>query len=203
MNQKIEKPKILFVEGKDDQFFFESLLDFLKIQDVQLLNVGGKDNFRNSVSLSLKQISKNKVTHIGMIRDAEGNPAQSAFDSLQSLLKALNYPYPLKLNEIKNENNLKVGIFILPNNEETGMLEDLCLSSIQGEPAIECINGYIECIKNLGLNFNEPKSKILCYLASKPSIRNTSLGVAAKNSYWNFSHSAFEELKNFLSLFKD
>ena len=43
---QIEKAHLLLVEGKDEEAFFESLIQHLGIPGIQVLSVGGKDQFR-------------------------------------------------------------------------------------------------------------------------------------------------------------
>jgi hypothetical protein len=43
MSVKIQKPKLLIVEGRDDQLCFEAALrDYLGLTDVQVMPIGGK-----------------------------------------------------------------------------------------------------------------------------------------------------------------
>jgi hypothetical protein len=51
----LKSEKILLVEGKDEVDFFEALFSFMEISDYQIINAGGKDNFKTYI-LSLKTI---------------------------------------------------------------------------------------------------------------------------------------------------
>ncbi|MGA8346654.1 MAG: hypothetical protein WB773_02435 [Isosphaeraceae bacterium] len=43
MSVKIQKPKLLIVEGRDEQFCFEAALrDHLGLTDIQVMPIGGK-----------------------------------------------------------------------------------------------------------------------------------------------------------------
>jgi hypothetical protein len=205
---KIESDKILVVEGKDECNFFAAILEYEKINGIQVMDIGGKDKFKNTFPNLRNSDQFDKVHTIGFIRDAEEKDATSAFQSICSTLKNNQLPVPKTINTIINKSNIKIGIFIMPNNNDAGMLEDLCIESVKTYPIFACVDQYIECClsKNLPENnkkFNRSKAKIQTYLASKTPIAN-SLGIAAQKQYWNFEQKCFSELINFLNnLFKN
>ena len=112
------------------------------------------------------------------------------------------------LKEIVKDNKLWVGIFIMPDNENKGMLENLCLETIISSPQKACIDEFTTCFSPHILpeeqeNFKEPKARILSYLATRAPIVY-SLGIAAKKGYWNFDHESLDKIKKFLTeLFED
>ena len=83
----------------------------------------------------------------------------------------------------------------MPGDSDKGMLEDLCLKSIENEPINNCIDTYFECIGEKPKELS--KAKILCYLASKTPLVY-SIGLAAHKGYWDFEAEQFKELKDFL-----
>ena len=94
----------------------------------------------------------------------------------------------------------------MPGNETAGMLEDLCLKSLEEEPpdpALECMRQYYNCLEERLPRFNKPlprsksKSLVQTFLASREK-EVKCLGEAAQKGYWPFEKSAFEQVKNFL-----
>ena len=211
-NIKIEKKKLLLVEGKDEVNFFEAILKHEKINDVQehekniqILDVMGKNNFKNIFKILTLSDGFANIEVLGFIQDADNNKAKSAFDSLSHLLKAEGFC--LKTGSIennifesshKNFGNKKIGIFIMPNNRDKGALEDLCLLSIDPE-MVNCIDGYINCCSISNKDTNISKAKIQSYLAVQEPLReNLTLGLAATKGIWQFNHSSFDQIKQFL-----
>ncbi len=47
MNITIERDNLLLVEGKDELYFFKALLTHISIEDIQIIEVGGKDKFKD------------------------------------------------------------------------------------------------------------------------------------------------------------
>ena len=59
--QKIISDKVLFIEGLTDQGFFEELLDHLGINDVQIIEMTGVNNFKINIPIYLKQSNRRKT----------------------------------------------------------------------------------------------------------------------------------------------
>jgi len=70
-NFKITSDNLLVVEGQDESDFFEALLNYLNIKQIQLINMRGKNKFAIEF-FSLCSIQNfNSIKQIGFIRDAE------------------------------------------------------------------------------------------------------------------------------------
>lgn len=211
--KKIEKEKILLVEGQDEENFFQAFIrktKGLSDGEIQVIAVKGKDNFNETFSYLTKSDEFKKVTHCGFVRDAEENSAPSAFNSLHGIIKD-KWPgvaLPDKPGDIV-KGPPGVGIFIMPDNKDSGMLEDLCLDYVKEkkESVYRCIAAYQECIKDNHTykkgTFNPSKSCLMAYLASCVPICY-SLGIAAQKGFFDFDAVCFKDIKNFLlELFKD
>jgi len=91
----------------------------------------------------------------------------------------------------------------MPNNDKAGMLEMLCLDSINNNNQVCYIEmqKYIECLDNHykgNTSFNIHKAQTQIYLASKILIVN-SLGIGALKGYWDFDNEVFKDIKDFLT----
>ncbi len=198
----IESTQLLVVEGKDECSFFEAILKYENINNIQVIDIGGKDKFKFELPALLNLEGFSKVHTLGFVRDAEENQADSAFSSICDTLKENGLPVPKAVNTIVDVNNIKLSIFIMPNNIDEGMLEDLCIQSVKQETVFKCVDKYIECCQMYSLdvkNIKISKAKIQTYLAIKNPIVN-SLGLAALKGYWDFSENCFSEIKQFLHI---
>lgn len=200
-NFRIQATKLLAVEGKDECNFFESLLRIERMDGIQLVDIGGKDKFQIELPLLMKIDGFRNVEVIGFIRDAEDLVAESAFNSVCETLRKNSLPVPVSIN-VPTDSKPRTGIFIMPDNQSTGTLESLCLRVLEGQKIKDCIDDFISCFyvdmdQSEKSKFNEPKSRVLSYLASRAPITN-SLGLGAQNGYWDFSHGCFSEIKKFL-----
>jgi len=197
----ITSKRLLAVEGQDECNFFKALLKHENINDIQIIDIGGKDQFKIKFPLLYNAEDFSDVDKLGFVRDAEQNKADSAFSSICGILKKHDLPIPKDINTVIYENNIKIGIFIMPNNIDEGMLEDLCIESVKSNPVFKCVNEFIECclphLSGKEKNINMAKAKIQTYLAAKKPIKNT-LGLAALEGYWDFKENCFLEIKQFL-----
>ncbi|EMB24805.1 MULTISPECIES: DUF3226 domain-containing protein [Treponema] len=194
---------LLLVEGKDEYHFFNALLEFLTIKKVQVHDVGGKDKFKKKMTSFVKIPGFSNVKKLGFVRDAEKESAKRAFDSICDILKANELPCPKSIGKVEYSEDTEItqiGIFIMPNNKDEGMLENLCLSSIENDPFSAERKSYMSALKEYfkeNKSFNIPKAETQIYLASKVPIV-TALGLGAEKGYWDFNNSAFDDIKKFL-----
>jgi len=216
--------RMLALEGKDECNFFQALLKHLKIESiqvtpnedkldknpdvsfskttVQLIDIGGKDRFKEAFEALTILEGFDAIQVFGFIRDAEANPADSAFASICNSIK--NYlPVPAEPGKINKDDRPIVGIFIMPDNAGIGMLENLCLKTIEMLPQYACVDAFVSCLSQHlppeeKAAFNEPKSRVLSYLATRAPIAH-SLGVAALKGFWDFENHSLNNLNAFLN----
>ncbi len=193
--ESINKSKIIAVEGSDEVNFFNALLEKLNISDIQILNFEGKTKFSSRIKSIVNIPGFDKVKMFALIRDADNKPPKSAFDSILSSFKAAGLPLPSEINSF-TKTKLAIGIFIMPGDAKQGMLEDLCIRSIEQYPIYNCINKFFECCDKKPKN--ESKARILCYLATKNPLVN-SLGLGAVKGHWDFDSDNFIEIKGFFT----
>ncbi|HAJ80011.1 MAG TPA: hypothetical protein DCO75_09600 [Fibrobacteres bacterium] len=202
-NFVFESKSLLLVEGKDECNFFKALLGHLDIQDIQLLDIGGKDKFPFEFLALYNAEGFNKIERLGFVRDAETNKAQSAFNSICNILKKTHLPLPSQMGIVTINKIPRIGIFIMPDNTGSGMLENLCLETLKTLPVNFCIKNFVDCFlqqqsKEEKQNFNDFKARVQAYLSTRSPIVNT-LGLGAIKGYWDFSHFCFDNIKNFLT----
>ena len=125
-----------------------------------------------------------QVTSLGIVRDAEDD--QAPFQSVCTALTNAGLPTP-KLPEVFVGENLRVGVFILPDNTTAGMLETLCLQSVVDDPVMPCIEKYFECIQEQLPPEELPrvmeKARVQAFLASRHE-SELLLGQAAHRGHW-------------------
>jgi hypothetical protein len=196
----ITKKKLLGVEGKDEIDFFEELFKHMGMENkVDLREVKGKYNFKKEIPLLKKATGFSGLEAIAIIRDADDS-CRSAFESIKGVLKKNNLLPPRKPGEF-SQGNPKVGVFIMPDNKNSGKLENLCLETVKGEEGMKCVDSFIGCANRLE---NPPKekdiskAKVQAFLAIMPEVPHR-LGIGAKKGYWDFDSAPLEPLKNFLS----
>ena len=206
----IKSKKVLAVEGIDEVNFFDALLSNLGIRDIDIREVGGKDQFKNKLpALKIASGFYNAddspfVTHLAIVRDKNSG---DVFKSIEGILKEEGFKSPNKHGQFSG-GNPKVGIFIMPGETIEGtMLEDLCLKTVENHPAMKCVNEFATCVSELETKpKNISKSKVQVFkaqvfLAAQTEVVD-SVGLGGQKKYWNFDSPALNELKQFLDNLK-
>ncbi len=194
----IQKSKLLLVEGSDDKRFFAALLASLSLNDIQVEDYGGKDRLRSELRSIRNTSGFAEVASLGVTRDAD-TAVNSAFQAVQDALRDAGLDAP-STPLAPTSGNPKITVWLPPGASRTGEIEDLCLDSVAGDPALACVDNYMNCLtKNLKDFTSTAKAKLYAFMSSQPNPR-LRLGEAAEKGLWPFSHAAFDEAKRFLSL---
>ena len=191
------KPKLLLVEGRDEELVLGALLRHLGIYDVQVQNYGGKNRLGYFLATVTGEPNFDRIRSLGIVRDADDN-AHSALESVQSSLRNVDLPIPQNfLDPVGNAPT--VSVFIMPDNSGPGALERLCLNAWAGDPAMSCVDAFMQCVQdNVDMTPNAAdKARVHAFLASRetPDLR---LGLAAQQGYLPWNNPAFAALSTFL-----
>jgi hypothetical protein len=177
-----------------------SFSDQVGLADMQIQDFGGINELPGFLRALRITPGFAGVTSLGIIRDAEENPA-NAFQSVCSALRNAQFDVPGQ-PEVFVGTKPQVGVLILPDAMTSGMLETLCLRSVAGDPAIPCVEKYFECIRQRvpeeGLPKTMDKARVQAFLASRldPEMH---LGRAAQKRYWPWDSPVFGHVRKFLS----
>ncbi|MBN1676174.1 MAG: hypothetical protein JXR37_34335 [Kiritimatiellae bacterium] len=188
--------RLLLVEGKDAKKFFEVLVAQLGLPGVQVMDFRGTTQLASAVKAVRNMARFDAVETVGIVRDVEKNPT-GAFQSVTHALRQAGLPVP-KEPFVFAEDTPRTCAVILPDASTPGMIETICLKSVQDDPVMPCVQQYLTCVEAAGeLPANLDKARAHAYLAAqkKPWLR---LGEAAEAGYWQLDHNTFDDLKAFL-----
>ena len=196
--QPISRNRLLLVEGENERRFFAALLRCLDLSDgVQVLNYGGKPKLRPLLATLYLAPGYSDLEALGVTRDADDS-FNSTFQSIRDSLDNANLNVPVKPNAL-TEGKPSVSVFVLPDCSNPGMLETLCLSAVQDDQAMPCVEQYLQCLEETANlpSRNPDKARAHAFLASRarPELR---VGEAAQAGHWNLDSPVFDPLKNFL-----
>ncbi|MDD3436759.1 MAG: hypothetical protein PHC64_06390 [Candidatus Gastranaerophilales bacterium] len=214
-NLIIEKERLLLVEGNGDRDFFRCLLSDIGIENIQVVCFGGKDSLTSKKGfideLSVILLSKEKVDIkvVGIVLDADLSQIDSRIDKVNTFIEKINSRKIKNLffEKIKKcgtftKNKTKIGTFIMPDCKNQGMLETLCIKSLEQEPIFNCIENYISCVTGiLGTLEKVDKRKVQIYIAAKTKdCEEKNIGHAINSEMFDLSHNVFNEIKDFLTI---
>ena len=198
--EQLSKPKQLVVEGKSAERLFSALLSALGITEIEIHDFGGTTELRGFLKAFKRTPGFDPgVNSLGIVRDADNDP-KAAFQSVRDALSNAELPGPEKPDEPVVVEGFRVAIMVLPDSGTKGTLETVCLSSVVDDPAMECVDRYLECLSSSKLTKlpgNLDKARVQTFLASR-SRPGLLLGEAAAKGHWPWDHSAFEQVRAFI-----
>jgi hypothetical protein len=186
----IESQILLIGEGREEVSFLKALLAYLNVPGAQIEDYEGKSALGRFLKALKNRPGFAAVKKLGIIRDADDDPAASARSVDGAIAQAAFEP------------NLTVTRMIIPSATEKGALENLCLRTIAGKPIEACIEEFFACATRATTiqhtsTTAKAKARIHAWLSAQrePDLR---LGHAAKKGLIDWSSPVFGELKEFL-----
>lgn len=183
-----------------------AILAQLDPSDAEISNFGGVTELQGFLTAVWSAPNaRNTIEAIGIIRDAESltcgtdSAAEAAFKSAHAAISASGLPPPDRPLQVISKKP-RIGVLILPPGKLEGMLEDVCLEAVQADPAMPCVEEYIECVKSRVPDWpsrNHKKAKVQAYLSSRPE-PGLKLGEGARLGYWNWGHETYKPIGQFI-----
>ncbi len=199
VNQALTSDRLLLVEGTDEVNLTTAMLCRWNIGGVQVVRVGGKYQFRTRLDALLSQARSKglQLSAIGVMRDAYEAP-KSALQSVMGALRSVDLPAPNSQGAFV-PGPPSVGIFILPDGESRGSVENLCWASVKDTAAAQCSTSYLNCLQESTAleSTNCAKTLVHAYLAAQED-PYTRAGEGALKGYWPFDHPVFGPLQEFV-----
>lgn len=166
----------LLVEGNDDQHVVWALCQKRNVPETfDVINCESVENVLKSLAVRLRLADNN--SRIGVVMDADTN-LKSRWDSFISILKrtgkydcdALNLPQDGLVLEPIDKIYPKVGIWLMPDNNQNGILEDFMMALAKPDDALmKKSEDVLTDLEAEGIQKYKPvhrsKAKIHTYLA--------------------------------------
>ncbi|EQL54520.1 hypothetical protein N404_01340 [Helicobacter pylori FD506] len=140
----MSKKILIYTEGKSDRNFLGRYLNFLKCEDrFDIFDIEGKDRLiLGEFPEIIEKILKNKhqtYKQVCIIFDADKKESQESdankLEHICEKLKEKGIDFP------------REQIFLFPNNQDDGDLEDLLLKIAKHDKLIKCFEKYLKCIE--------------------------------------------------------
>ncbi len=77
---------------------------------------------------------------------------------------------------------------------------DICMESVSDSPVIPSIDSFIESVNNCAEEppRNKSKQRFLAYISTLPRATDGTVKAALQKGYFDLSHAAFNDIRNFL-----
>lgn len=219
---KYDEPKIdtqknlIVVEGEDDKRFIEAYLKYLEINDIdikdiniQIFPIGGHTPLAGFAVRIAKVLNANNK--VSIIFDANADYKERK-EYVENQLKE---HVEKQVDENIRDGRSIVGmvdIFLFPNNEGNGNLENLLekIIKLEYKHIFECFKKYKKCLKDFKQKQLQRNEKAKIYVPNKKTkiyIYQYVLGEQGrgpqefKTENWDFEHKEAQPLKKFLTEF--
>ena len=179
--------KILLVEGQNDLHVFKNIFEKHNINETfDVKDKEGLEMLLKSIPIFLKT----DVDIIGIVVDADVN-ISSRWDSIKNIFDKAGYSMPDKPSKkgaiIKKHNLPTIGIWIMPDNDINGMLEDFVKYLIPAnDDLLPEVEEVLLSIENKDLSRYKPihksKARIHTWLAWQET-PGTPMGLAIEKTY--------------------
>ena len=191
-------PKCLFlVEGKTDKIVFSSILKKLHISNANCVDCNGIDKLLNDLTTFIKG---SDARSIGIIVDANqslGRRWQSIRDKLiRSDLEFELPKTPCHCGTVQEFGDQVIGIWVMPDNQKSGVLEDFVTELIPKDDVWELACDFVERAMDKGIPINESKSQVYAWLSIvAPGIQ---MGTAFKANKLEFDTTNYKNFENWI-----
>ena len=169
---EFEKPRVVVCEGIEEERFFPRLLSIRNestlSEVIQFVNCGGKSNLESFLKSASGFTGFSQVNSIGIVLDADSQPggAQPTFKKAQNAFRTIRFPVPTQLGKPEVVNGKMANIWVMPNNQDDGELEDLCLAALANHDLMACVQQIEECVGRITrLPSKSAKSRLYTLLA--------------------------------------
>jgi len=202
--ERIHKPKLLLVEGREDQKVFKELCAHWSIEGIQIVQMEGIKNLKARLEVLVRDPSFRNLRTLAIARDADNN-AQNAFQSVRDALSKcppLQKSLPSK-SGVRGEGRPAITVFVAPDNTSPGNLETMLNKTKAGDSIAACIDEFFGClgretdVKLSGRHQDKARAYARIAASSNPA---RSIGHSVQASgVWDLNHESLAPVKAFLS----
>ena len=207
MKIKERHNKKLLVEGNDDQHVIWALCGKYHIpENFDVIDCTGIEKLEKRIPVTFKL---SDVETVGIIMDADTN-LRSRWDTLKHTLSTVGFKMPDTLPEsglILTNEFQKAGIWIMPNNNSNGMLEDFIAFLIpENDTLLPVVDSTLRTIESRNLNKysvrHKSKATIYTWLAWQED-PGTPMGLSITKKYLSTDETTCRKFISWLTeLFK-
>ena len=195
----------LLVEGNDDQHVIWALCKKFNLKEnFSVIDCGGINQLYEQIPVRFKQSG---INTIGIIVDADTD-LKGRWTSLKTLLTAQGFSTPDQLPAkgliVTNSDNKTIGVWIMPNNNLNGMLEDFISFLVpKDDKLLPIVNTTLQSIEDQNLNKYSLKHKAKAAIHSWLSWQEdpgTPMGLGITKRYLTIDEEICSQLVDWLTI---
>lgn len=189
----MSEKSILLVEGNNDKHVVLALRDKYNLpKSFEITNCNDVENLIKQIPFRIK----NGTEILGVLLDADEN-INSRWLELKKIFEEIDFNMPNELPAegfiTTNNENIKIGIWIMPNNKTSGMLEDFLVDLVsEDDKLMPFANEILTKIEDSKINnyklIHKTKALIHTWLAWQKNPGNP-MGQSITHNYFNTSEA--------------
>lgn len=197
MGDKASSRRLFLLEGKTDKIIVEAVLERLRISNVELEDCNGIENLLNDLPALIKE---SEMRGIGIIVDANNSLErrwQSIRDKLIRSDLEIELPKtPHHHGTVQEFGDQVIGIWVMPDNQKSGVLEDFVAELIPENDIWKLACGFVESVRDKGIRVNESKSRVYAWLSIVAP--GTQMGTAFKADKIELDNENYKNFENWI-----
>ena len=193
---------IILVEGQTDKVIIEKIVRKATCKEVTFSVQNGINNLLKRIKTYPKASGARRI---GIIIDANNDLKgrwQSVCDKLRKSKLEIELPnMPDRDGFIQECGQQSIGIWLMPDNRNPGMIEDFIQKIIPDDNRWELAVEFIDKAMENGIAFQESKAKVHAWLAVvEPGLR---FGTVMDKNVFEFDNEDFHRFENWICKFLD
>lgn len=189
------KKRSFLVEGPTDQEIVGAIAHRLGIENVECVSFNGKDNLLKEITAHIKD---SNAASVGIIMDAN-KKLESRWEAIYNKLRRSDLKIEIPRKPARDGvtlryENQRIGVWVMPDNERTGELEDFVKEMIPEGNVWDLARDYVERVKNEDIPIKKlSKSEVYAWLAVvDPGVRMGTAFLAGKFKFDTTNYRRFE-----------
>lgn len=188
------------VEGPTDQEIVGAIAHRLGIKNVKCESFNGSDKLLKDLTAHIKE---SDAASIGIIMDANKSLERRWGSIYNKLIRSdltIEIPKkPVRDGVIVRHDTQCIGVWVMPDNERTGELEDFVKEMIPESNVWDLARDYVERVKNEDIQLKKlSKSEVYAWLAVvDPGVR---MGTAFLAGKFRFDTTTYRRFENWIKI---
>ena len=195
---------IIYVEGQDDAWLINELLDELNADpaNVGIVYIKGTGAIENEISFLLKSASyvQRQTLNIAFLIDADLDAAKTTAD-LNSLFHSKGLPAASHASTVGYDTGRNLALFVFPDGEAPGEIEDLLLATVTEDDRLTTVTNALLAVESVHGTLAKRSKRIARMYISVLNIKPCGVGRAYCEGVFNKDHVWITAVRQFLQGF--
>lgn len=194
------KKRSFLVEGPTDQEIVGAIAHRLGIKNVKCESFNGNDKLLRDLTAHIKESDAASIGIIMYANKSLERRWESTYNKLSRSDLEIEIPRkPVRDGVIARHDTQCIGVWVMPDNERTGQLEDFVKEMIPESNVWDLARDYVERVKNEDIQLKKlSKSEVYAWLAVvDPGVR---MGTAFLAGKFRFDTTTYRRFENWIKI---